>query len=60
MAFFATAAVIAAPVEFSGMLLAMALTAKTAVDRHFEVMDSAEHHHQSPRHPGGPPSCGAP
>jgi ATP-binding cassette subfamily B protein len=41
VAFFATAAVIAAPVEFSGMLLAMALTAKTAVDRHFEVMDSA-------------------
>ena len=41
VAFFATAAVIAAPVEFSGMLLAMALTAKTAVDRHFEVMDTA-------------------
>ena len=41
VAFFATAAVIAAPVEFSGMLLAMALTAKTALDRHFEVMDSA-------------------
>ncbi|HSO92028.1 MAG TPA: ABC transporter ATP-binding protein [Arthrobacter sp.] len=41
VAFFATAAVIATPVEFSGMLLAMALTAKTAVDRHFEVMDSA-------------------
>jgi len=40
VAFFATAAVIAAPVEFCGMLLAMALTAKTAVDRHFEVMDS--------------------
>jgi len=40
VAFFATAAVIAAPVEFSGMLLAMALTAKTALDRHFEVMDS--------------------
>ncbi|WP_461187784.1 ABC transporter ATP-binding protein [Arthrobacter sp. Z4-13] len=40
VAFFATAAVIASPVEFSGMLLAMALTAKTAVDRHFEVMDS--------------------
>ncbi|QYF89259.1 ABC transporter ATP-binding protein [Arthrobacter sp. PAMC25284] len=38
VAFFATAAVIAAPVEFSGMLLAMALTAKAAVDRHFEVM----------------------
>ncbi|MBT2596316.1 ABC transporter ATP-binding protein [Arthrobacter sp. ISL-72] len=41
VAFFATAAVIAAPVEFSGMLLAMALTAKNAVDRHFEVMDTA-------------------
>ncbi|MCX6498787.1 MAG: ABC transporter ATP-binding protein [Arthrobacter sp.] len=40
VAFFATAAVIAAPVEACGMLLAMALTAKTAVDRHFEVMDS--------------------
>ena len=39
VAFFATAAVIAAPVEFSGMLLAMALTAKSALDRHFEVMD---------------------
>jgi ATP-binding cassette subfamily B protein len=42
VAFFATAAVIAAPVEFCGMLLAMALTAKTAVDRHFEVMDSVD------------------
>ncbi|MBP1232746.1 ATP-binding cassette subfamily B protein [Arthrobacter sp. PvP102] len=41
VAFFATAAVVAAPVEFSGMLLAMALTAKTAIDRHFEVMDAA-------------------
>ncbi|KRE79420.1 ABC transporter ATP-binding protein [Arthrobacter sp. Soil763] len=40
VAFFATAAVIAAPVEFCGMLLAMALTAKSAVDRHFEVMES--------------------
>jgi ATP-binding cassette subfamily B protein len=40
VAFFATAAVIAAPVEFCGMLLAMALTAKSAVDRHFEVMDA--------------------
>ena len=40
VAFFATAAVVAAPVEFSGMLLAMALTAKTAIDRHFEVMDA--------------------
>ena len=41
VAFFATAAVIASPVEFSGMLLAMALTAKTAIDRHYEVMDTA-------------------
>jgi ATP-binding cassette subfamily B protein len=41
VAFFATAAVVAAPVEFSGMLLAMALTAKSAIDRHFEVMDAA-------------------
>jgi ATP-binding cassette subfamily B protein len=40
VAFFATAAVVATPVEFSGMLLAMALTAKAALDRHFEVMDS--------------------
>jgi ATP-binding cassette subfamily B protein len=40
VAFFATAAVIAAPVEVCGMLLAMALTARSAVDRHFEVMDS--------------------
>jgi ATP-binding cassette subfamily B protein len=40
VAFFATAAVIAAPVEFSGMLLAMALSAKSALDRHFEVMDT--------------------
>ena len=31
---------IAAPVEFCGTLLAMALTAKTAIDRHFEVMDA--------------------
>jgi ATP-binding cassette, subfamily B, bacterial len=41
VAFFATAAVMASPVEFSGMLLAMALTAKSAVDRHYEVMDTA-------------------
>ncbi|GIU54477.1 ABC transporter ATP-binding protein [Arthrobacter sp. NicSoilC12] len=40
VAFFATAAVVAAPVEFCGMLLAMALTAKSAVDRHFEVLDA--------------------
>lgn len=53
VAFFATAAVIATPVEFSGMLLAMALTAKTAVDRHFEVMDS-ENTITSPEQPRRP------
>jgi len=40
VAFFATAAVVAGPVEAIGMLLSMALTAKSAIDRHFEVMDS--------------------
>jgi ATP-binding cassette, subfamily B, bacterial len=54
VAFFATAAVIASPVEFSGMLLAMALTAKTAVDRHYEVMDSANTI-TSPPEPQRPP-----
>ncbi|GAB3278168.1 ABC transporter ATP-binding protein [Sinomonas notoginsengisoli] len=39
-AFFATAAAVAQPVEASGMLVGMALTAKSAVDRHFEVMDA--------------------
>jgi ATP-binding cassette subfamily B protein len=53
VAFFATAAVIAAPVEFCGMLLAMALTAKTAIDRHFEVMDSVNTI-TSPEVPRGP------
>lgn len=53
VAFFATAAVIATPVEFSGMLLAMALTAKSAVDRHFEVMDAANTI-TSPEHPRRP------
>jgi ATP-binding cassette, subfamily B, bacterial len=53
VAFFATAAVVASPVEFCGMLLAMALTAKTAVDRHFEVMDSVNTI-TSPAHPRRP------
>ncbi|MBO1269781.1 ABC transporter ATP-binding protein [Arthrobacter cavernae] len=53
VAFFATAAVVAAPVEFSGMLLSMALTAKTALDRHFEVMDTANTI-TSPDHPKRP------
>ncbi|WP_417219948.1 ABC transporter ATP-binding protein [Arthrobacter sp.] len=40
VAFFATAAVLAAPVEGIGMLLGMTLTTKTALDRHFDVMDT--------------------
>lgn len=40
VAFFATAAVMAGPVEQIGELMAMSLTAKTAVDRYFEVLDS--------------------
>ena len=40
VAFFATAAVVAGPVESMGPLLAMTLAAKTALDRHFEVMDA--------------------
>jgi ATP-binding cassette subfamily B protein len=40
VAFFATAAVVAGPVEAIGPLLSMTLTAKTAIDRHYEVMDA--------------------
>ena len=40
VAFFATAAVVAGPVESIGPLLSMTLTAKTAIDRHYEVMDA--------------------
>jgi ATP-binding cassette subfamily B protein len=40
VAFFATAAVVAGPVEAMGPLMAMTLAAKTAIDRHFEVMDA--------------------
>ncbi|MEA5453837.1 ABC transporter ATP-binding protein [Sinomonas sp. JGH33] len=38
-AFFGTAAAVANPVEMSGALVGMALMAKTAIDRHYEVMD---------------------
>ncbi len=41
VAYFAIAAVIAGPVEGMGMLLGMTLSTKTALDRHFEVMDAA-------------------
>lgn len=40
VAFFATAAVMSAPVEQLGELMAMSLTAKTAVDRYFDVKDT--------------------
>lgn len=40
VAYFTIAAVIAGPVEGMGMLLGMTLSTKTALDRHFEVMDS--------------------
>lgn len=40
VAFFATAGLVTARVEFIGPLLAMTFTAATAIDRHYEVMDS--------------------
>lgn len=42
VAFFATAAVVAGPVEAMGPLMAMTLAAKTAIDRHYEVMDAQD------------------
>ncbi|WP_188806128.1 ABC transporter ATP-binding protein [Citricoccus zhacaiensis] len=39
--FFATTAVLAGPVESVGQLMGMSLSAKTAIDRHVEVMDTA-------------------
>lgn len=54
VAYFATAAVLARPVEGMGMLLGMTLTTKTALDRHFEVMD-ATNHLTSPKTPGTAP-----
>ena len=39
-AFFATAAVLAGPVEAVGQLMGMTLSAKTAIDRHIDVLDS--------------------
>lgn len=38
--FFATTAVLAGPVESVGQLMGMSLSAKTAIDRHAEVMDT--------------------
>ncbi|MGJ9426716.1 ABC transporter ATP-binding protein [Nesterenkonia halotolerans] len=39
-AFFATAAVLKGPIEGVGMMLGMTFTAKTAIDRHADVMDT--------------------
>jgi ATP-binding cassette subfamily B protein len=49
VAFFATAAVVATPVEFSGMLLAMALTAKTAWTGTSRSWIRKHHHLAGPR-----------
>ncbi|MHA7261737.1 ABC transporter ATP-binding protein [Arthrobacter sp. TMN-37] len=56
VAFFATAAVVAGPVEFIGPLLAMTFTAKTAIDRHYEVMETQNPitSPASPAQPGEP------
>ncbi|HJX79054.1 ABC transporter ATP-binding protein [Glutamicibacter sp.] len=53
VAYFAIAAVIAGPVEGMGMLLGMTLSTKTALDRHFEVMD-ADNDIVSPQEPRTP------
>lgn len=39
-AFFATAVILKAPIEGIGMLLGMTFTAKTAIDRHIDVIDT--------------------
>lgn len=39
VAFFATAVVLKQPIEGIGMLIGMVFMAKTAIDRHFDVMD---------------------
>ncbi len=56
-AFFATAAVLKGPIESVGMLLGMTFTAKTAIDRHIEVMD-AQVDVQSPSTPRSAPEHG--
>lgn len=40
VAFFATATVLAWPIESIGFMLAFALDARTATDRHFDILDS--------------------
>ncbi|WP_234661882.1 ABC transporter ATP-binding protein [Agromyces marinus] len=50
VAFFATAAVLAWPIESIGFLLAFSLDARTATDRYFDIMDS-ENEITDPEHP---------
>ncbi|WP_196837110.1 ABC transporter ATP-binding protein [Zhihengliuella flava] len=57
-AFFATAAFLANHVEGIGMLLGMTLTTKTALDRHYEVLDAPTsitdpEHPRTPERPAG-------
>lgn len=59
VAFFATAAVVAGPVESFGPLLGMTLTARTAVDRHFDVM-AEPHTLTDPAVAAAPPAEGTP
>jgi len=56
VAFFATAAVLAWPIESIGFLLAFSLDARTATDRYFDVMDSEN----EVRDPERPASLDAP
>ncbi|GAB3192862.1 ABC transporter ATP-binding protein [Nesterenkonia suensis] len=56
-AFFATAAVLKGPIEGVGMLLGMTFTAKTAIDRHADVMDT-ENTITSPQNPVRTPEHG--
>ncbi|MGO1532369.1 MAG: ABC transporter ATP-binding protein [Micrococcaceae bacterium] len=56
-AFFATAMVLAGPVESVGQLMGMALSAKTAIDRHIEVMEQPAV--LEPEHPQTPPRSGS-
>lgn len=59
-AFFATTAVLAGPVESVGQLMGMSLSAKTAIDRHLDVMDTAVDiaGPDGGRHPGAPTAVG--
>ncbi|MEO9248618.1 ABC transporter ATP-binding protein [Citricoccus nitrophenolicus] len=59
-AFFATTAVLAGPVESVGQLMGMSLSAKTAIDRHLDVMDTAVDiaGPDGGRHPGAPAAVG--